>query len=127
MTTPGRTIAWTSLVLALSLAVVPGLARSEPIATIPVGVVPFAIHAADLDGDGRSEILAGGLDRDAIVAVAPDALGVLLNQVVVGSSSPDGYPYDDRARASVVTGFGLAYLPLVMTGGAFSENALNLR
>jgi hypothetical protein len=42
---------------------------AEPVTAVPVGVVPYAISAADLNGDRRVELIAGGLDRDEIRAV----------------------------------------------------------
>ena len=74
MTEPIRRVARAALGFALALTFLTGSGSAAEIEAVPVGVVPFAIRAADLDGDGRSEILVGGLDRDAIVAVTPELI-----------------------------------------------------
>ncbi len=38
--------------------------------SIPVGVVPYAMGAIDADNDGKLDLVVGGLDQDAICAVA---------------------------------------------------------
>ncbi len=73
--------------------------HAEEIRTIPASVVPYAMCGADLTGDGRPELLVGGLDKGAVCALtsegAPlwryDTPGMVL-AVETGDLDGDGKP-----------------------------------
>ncbi|MCH5376689.1 MAG: VCBS repeat-containing protein, partial [Planctomycetes bacterium] len=55
-----------------SLLVIPILTvpcNAGEVKAVPVGVVPYAMCATDMNGDGRLDLVVGGIDQDAICAV----------------------------------------------------------
>ena len=46
------------------------LSRANELQSVPVGVIPYSMRGLDVNDDGSVDLIVGGLDQDAICAVA---------------------------------------------------------